>query len=43
MTHLVNLAFGPKSGFKNVCRALAGFMLQIEARLLFCSFNVLMR
>jgi len=33
MTHSVNLASGPKSGFKYKCRARAGFGLQNEARL----------
>jgi len=27
LTPSVNLVFGPKSGFENKCRALAGFML----------------
>jgi len=30
LTHSVNLAFGPKSGFKNKCRARAGFGLVIS-------------
>ena len=35
-THSVNLAFGPKSGFKSVCRARAVFGFQNEARLQLC-------
>ena len=31
-----NLAFGPKSGFKNKCRARAGFGLPSEALLQLC-------
>jgi len=31
-----NVAFGPKSGFKNKCRAQAGFGLQREALLQLC-------
>jgi len=36
LTHLVNLAFGPKSGFKHKCQVRGSgfvFRLQIEARL----------
>jgi len=33
LTHSLNLAFGPKSGFKNKRRARSGFGLQNEARL----------
>jgi len=33
LTHSVNLAFGPQSGFKHKCQARAGFRLQNEARL----------
>jgi len=35
-TPSVNLAFRPKSGFKNECRARAGFRLQNEAPLQLC-------
>ena len=33
LTYLVKVAFGPKSSFKNKCRARAGFELQNEAHL----------
>jgi len=36
LIHSVNLAFGPKSGFKHTCQVRAcdfGFRLQLEARL----------
>jgi len=33
LLHLVNLAFGPKSGFKNKCPAQVGLGRQNEARL----------
>ena len=36
VTPLVNSAFRPKSGFKNKCRARAGFRLQNEALLQLC-------
>jgi len=36
LTSSVNLAFGPQSGFKNKCRARAGFRLQNEALLQLC-------
>jgi len=32
LTHSVSLSFGSKSGFKNNCRARAGFGLPNEAR-----------
>jgi len=37
LTHLVNWAFGPKSGFKIKCRDRAGFGLQNETRAQLCS------
>jgi len=36
LTPSVNLVFRPKSGFKNKCRARAGFRLQNEALLQLC-------
>ena len=36
LTPSENLAFGPNSGFKNKCRARAGFGLQSEALLQLC-------
>jgi len=36
LTPSENLAFGPKSGLKNKCRARAGFGLQSEALLQLC-------
>jgi len=36
LTPSESLAFGPKSGFKNKCRARAGFGLQSEALLQIC-------
>ena len=36
LTLSVNLTFGSKSGFKNECRAPAGFRLQNEALLQLC-------
>jgi len=36
LTPSENLAFGPKSGFKNKCRVRAGFGLQSEALLQLC-------
>jgi len=36
LTPSENLAFGPKSNFKNKCRARAGFGLQSEALLQLC-------
>ena len=35
-THSVNLVFRPKSGFKRICRARAGFGFQNGARLQLC-------
>ena len=40
LTHSVNLAFGPKSGFKANCRARVGFGRQNEARLQLSNTNV---
>ena len=36
LTPSENLAFGPKSGFKNKCRARAGFGFQSDALLQLC-------
>ena len=36
LTPSENLAFGPKSGFKNKCRSRAGFGLQSEVLLQLC-------
>ena len=36
LVYSVNLAFGPKPGFKNNCRALAGFSVQNETCLHLC-------
>jgi len=38
LTPSENLAFGPKSGLKNKCRARAGFGLQSEALTTLCGY-----